>query len=102
MFKLTISVPIPQPTGCVSGCSEGHVVHWDMRSGNCVHDLGEYSVGVVKLESTRETTVGLFAENTVIVWDNFSGETLYTLAMVRNSLLRLRGYYGDDLGVGLG
>ena len=53
-----------------------------MRSGNCVYDLGEYGVGVVKVEATRESTVGLFAENTVIVWDNFSGETLYTLAMV--------------------
>ena len=58
------------------------MVHWDMRSGNCVHDLGEYGVGVVKVEATRESMVGLFAENTVIVWDNFSGETLYTLAMV--------------------
>ena len=60
------------------------MVHWDMQSGNCVHDLGEYSVGVVKLEATRESIVGLLAENTVIVWDNFSGETLYTLAMVRS------------------
>ena len=67
----------------MSGCSEGHVVHWDIRSGNCVHDLGEYSVGVVKLESTRDTTVGLLSENTVVVWDNFNGETLYTLDMVR-------------------
>jgi hypothetical protein len=57
-----------------------------MQSGNCVHDLGEYSVGVVKLdqEAMRESTVGLFAENTVIIWDSFSRETLYTLAMVRN------------------
>ena len=55
-----------------------------MQSGNCVHDLGEYGVGVVKLEATRESTVGLIAENTVIVWDNFSGETLYTLTMVRS------------------
>ena len=65
------------------------MVHWDMRSGNCVHDLGEYGVGVVKVEATRESTVGLFAENTVIVWDNFSGETLYTLAMVSGQLAHL-------------
>ena len=65
------------------------MVHWDMRSGNCVRDLGEYGVGVVKVEATRESTVGLFAENTVIVWDNFSGETLYTLAMVSGQLALL-------------
>ena len=69
----------------MSGCSEGHVVHWDIRSGNCVHDLGEFGVEAMKLESTRESTVGLFAENTVVVWDNYTGETLYTLAMVRNA-----------------
>ena len=60
-------------------------MHWDIRSGNCVHDLGEFGVEAMKLESTRESTVGLFAENTVVVWDNYTGETLYTLAMVRNA-----------------
>ena len=69
----------------MSGCSEGHIVHWDIVSGNCVHDLGEYGVQVMKLESAGGTTVGLLAENTVLVWDNFNGETVYTLTMVRKS-----------------
>ena len=38
----SIPFPILQSSCCMSGCSEGHVVHWDMNSGNCVHDLGEY------------------------------------------------------------
>ena len=74
-----------QPSGCVSGCSEGHIVHWDIVSGNCVHDLGEYGVAVMKLESTGGgSTVGLLAENTMVVWDNCTGDTLYTMDMVRD------------------
>ena len=76
---LPSSFPIPQSSGCVSGCSEGHVVHWDMNSGNCVHDLGEYGALVMKLECAGGSTVGLFAENTMVVWENSTGEILYTL-----------------------
>lgn len=32
-----------------------------------------YGMGVVIVEATRESMVSLFAENMVIVWDNFSG-----------------------------
>ena len=83
-MRSSIPFPIPQSSGCVSGCSEGHVVHWDMNSGNCVHDLGEYGVLVMKLECAGGSTVGLFAENSMVVWENSTGETLYTLAMVRD------------------
>lgn len=31
-----------------------------------------YGMGVVIVEATRESMVSLFAENMVIVWDNFS------------------------------
>ena len=36
----------------------------------------------MKLECAKGSTVGLMAENTVIVWDNYTGETLYTLTLV--------------------
>ena len=84
---IPFSSSIPQPSGCVSGCSEGHVVHWDITSGNCIHDLGEYGVQVMKLECAKGSTVGLMAENTVVVWDNFTGETLYTLTLVSYNII---------------
>ena len=58
------------------------MVHWDITSGNCIHDLGEYGLQVLKLECAKGSTVGLMAENTVVVWDNYTGETLYTLTLV--------------------
>ena len=68
------------------------VCHWELTSGNCRHMLQERSVeedavggvAVVKLEMAPSgEVVGLMSDETIVVWDKTSGESVYTIALVR-------------------
>ena len=67
------------------------VCYWELSSGNCEHMLQEgdaadsllEGVSVVKLEmSAGREVVGLMSDETIVVWDKVSGESLYTIALV--------------------
>ena len=74
-------------TMCVSGCSGGVVCYWEVTTGNCRHLLqesgGDEGVSVVKLDIlVGGVIVGLMSDETVVVWDKSSGESLFTIALV--------------------
>ena len=68
------------------------VCHWELSSGNCRHLLqepgGDEGVSVVKLDilvggaAVGGVIVGLMSDETVVVWDKSSGESLYTISLV--------------------
>ncbi|CAI7992120.1 Sterol regulatory element-binding protein cleavage-activating protein [Geodia barretti] len=73
-------------TMCVSGCSGGVVCYWEVTTGNCRHLLqesgGDEGVSVVKLDIlVGGVIVGLMSDETVVVWDKSSGESLFTIAL---------------------
>lgn len=68
--------------GCVSGCSKGLVIHWDINTGNCISEFGIYSSPLLQLESTTALVVGLFAEGCLRVWDVVSGGTVHNIVLV--------------------
>ena len=64
---------------------------WELSTGNCRHMLQEgYGAGilsegvsVVKLEiSVGGAIVGLMSDETIVVWDKTTGESLYTVTLV--------------------
>ena len=69
------------------------VCYWELSTGNCRHMLQERGregaesllegVAVVKLDiSVGGAVLGLMSDETVVVWDKTSGESLYTIALV--------------------
>lgn len=69
--------------GCVSGCSKGLVIHWDVNTGACINEFGIYSSVVLQLESTVAIMMGLFSEGCLRVWDIVSGDLTRTITLVR-------------------
>ena len=66
---------------------------WELSTGNCQHLLqesggDEEGVAIVKLDmlmggaAMGGVIVGLMSDETVVVWDKSSGESLYTIALV--------------------
>ena len=70
--------------GCVSGCSKGLVIHWDINTGNCINEFGMYNDStVLQLESTVSYVVGLFDEGCMRVWNVVDGALVHTIVLVR-------------------
>ena len=95
LYWLTVLVHAHTQTAamCVSGCGGGVVCYWELSTGNCRHMLQEgggegeefllEGVAVIKLDiSVGGAVVGLMSDETVVVWDKSSGESLYTIALV--------------------
>ena len=64
---------------------------WELTTGNCRHLLqdpgGEEGVAIIKLDmlggaAVGGVIVGLMSDETVVVWDKSSGESVYTIALV--------------------
>jgi len=68
--------------GCVSGCTKGLVIHWDVNTGTCINELGTYGSAVLQLESTSTHVVGLFSEACVRVWNSARGEMACKIQLV--------------------
>lgn len=69
--------------GCVSGCSKGLVIHWDVNTGTCINEFGVYGSTVLQLEHTIASVVGLFSEGCLRVWNIVSGDLARNILLVR-------------------
>ncbi len=72
--------------GCVSGCCNGLVIHWDVETGDCINEFGMYNSPILQLEPIISSVIGLFSEGCVRVWNVISGDLIHTMILVSFSL----------------
>ena len=79
---ISICVQSELKLGCVSGCSKGLVIHWNVNTGACISEFGTYNSAVLQLESTSTSVVGLFSEGCLRVWHVANGDLARKIALV--------------------
>ena len=86
-LQSSLSLPLLQASGCVSGCSNGLVCYWELNSGSCLHEFEEYGSPVLRLDGARGLIVALFAEECVRIWESTIGTLLSTIQLVHSHTL---------------